>query len=89
MTARYLLSKKVICLTLRMPKEHSGYFIHLLESCDNLAFPTTLEHPPGVGWRDVLVRAPIEWQGELRRLIQKFQEEVPVSIIEDREVCDD
>lgn len=89
MTARYLLSKQVLCLTLRVPKPDAGHLLHLLESCDNLCFPTTLPVESGVGWRDLLLRAPIEWEAELRRWVAQVSRDIPVSIIEDRVVSDD
>lgn len=88
MTARYLLSKEVLCLTIRVSKEDAGYLLHLLEACDNLCFPTTLPFEKGAGWRDLLLRAPIEWEAELRRWLTEIQKEIPVSVIEDRIIKD-
>ena len=88
MTARYLLSKEVLCLTIRVSKEDAGYVLHLLEACDNLCFPTTLPVEKGAGWRDLLLRAPIEWEVELRRWLAELEKEIPVSVIEDRVIKD-
>ncbi len=88
MTAQYLLSKAVLHLAVRLPKNEAGYFLHLLEARDNLCFATTLESEPGVGWRDILIRAPIEWEQEIRHFLQVIQTEIPVTIIDDRIVKD-
>ncbi|MFP5459145.1 MAG: hypothetical protein ACLGG7_10455 [Bacteriovoracia bacterium] len=89
MTARYLLTKEVLHLTLRVPKNDAGFILHLIEASDNLCFATTLAVETGAGWRDLLLRAPIEWAPELRRFVEKLQETIPVSVIEDRVVKDD
>lgn len=89
MTARYLLTKEVLHLTIRVPKNDAGYILHLLEARDNLCFPTTLPVENGVGWRDLLLRAPIEWESELRKFLNEIQKEIPISITEDRVEKDD
>ncbi len=88
MTARYLLSKEVLCLTVRVAKADAGHVLHLLEACDNLCFATTLPNDSGVGWRDLLLRAPIDWENELRRWLAEIQKTIPVSLIEDRVLID-
>jgi hypothetical protein len=72
-----------------MPKNEAGYFLHLLESCDNLAFPTTLAHETGVQFRDILLRAPIEWVVEIKRWLTEVEKEIPLQIIEERYLIDD
>jgi hypothetical protein len=42
----------------------------------------------GAGWRDLVLRAPIEWEVELRRWLAELQKEIPVSVIEDRVIKD-
>ncbi len=89
MTAHYLLSKEVLHLSIRVPKNEAGFLLHLLESQDNLCFPTTLPFENGDGWRDLLLRAPIEWEKELRRFLGVIQKKVPILVLEDRIQKDD
>lgn len=89
MTARYLLSKEVLHLTIRVPKEDAGFVLHLLEGSDNLCFPTTLTVEPHSQWRDLLLRAPIEWETELRRWLLELQSSIPILVLEDRVIKDD
>jgi len=88
-TARYLLSKEVLHLTIRVPKEDAGFILHILEASDNLCFPTTLPVEPHSQWRDLLLRAPIEWEEELRRWLGEMQRNIPILVLEDRVMKDD
>ena len=84
MSKKYSESKEVVCFTLQMEKSHTAFFLHTLESCDNLAFPTTLPFEKGSKLREILVRAPIEFRDELKRWITKVGESIPLLKIEER-----
>ena len=84
MERRYHLTKEIIFIKLRVPKTEAGHIQHLLEATDNLFIFST---PPGqtsLEFREMELRAPIEWEAELRRFIGELERRIPVLITEDR-----
>lgn len=88
MSKTYLESKEVVCFTLQMEKSHTAFFLHALEACDNLAFPTTLPFESGSQLREILLRAPIEHRDEIRRWLEKVGETIALLKVEERIVKD-
>ena len=88
MSKRYLESKEVVCFTLQMEKSQTAFFLHALEACDNMAFPTTLPFETGSQLREILLRAPIEHQGEIRRWLEEIGKTIALLKIEERIVLD-
>lgn len=89
MSKKYSESKEVVCFTLQIEKSHTAFFLHTLESCDNLAFPTTLPFEKGSKLREILVRAPTEQRAELKRWIEHIGRSIPLLRIEERIEIDD
>jgi hypothetical protein len=85
---RYLETKEVVCFTLQMEKSQTAFFLHALEACDNLAFPTTLPFEQGSQLREILLRAPIEHQSEIRRWLEEIGKTIALLKIEERIVLD-
>lgn len=90
MDRRYHLTKEIVFLVWRVPRENAGYIQQILESHDNLCVCSTRaplpDHP---GTRDMEFYSPIEWEQELRRVLGSLAEKIPVSVLEDRILIDD
>ncbi len=85
----YLESKEVVCFTLQMEKSQTAFFLHSLEACDNLAFPTTLPFENGSKLREILLRAPIEHRNEIVRWLEEIGKTIALLRVEERIVRDD
>lgn len=84
MDRRYHLTKEIIFIRLRVPKGEAGHIQHLLEANDNLFIYSTPMGQSSSSEREMELRAPVEWEGELRRFIGELQKRIPVLIVEDR-----
>jgi len=84
MSKTYLNTKEVVCFTLQMEKSQTAFFLHALEACDNLGFPTTLPYEAGSKLREILVRAPIEQREELKRWIDEIAKKIALLKVEER-----
>ncbi len=89
MSKTYLESKEVVCFTLQMEKSQTAFFLHSLEACDNLAFPTTLAFEKGSQLREILLRAPIEHKDEIKRWLKEIGKKVALLKTEERIEIDD
>ena len=88
MNRRYHLTKEIVFIRLRVPKNEAGHINFLLEANDNLFICSTAPGEKTPLTRDLELRAPIEWSDELRRFISELSKRIPVSIIEDRILID-
>ncbi len=87
---RYHQTKEVVYLAWRVPRERAGHIQHILEAHDNLCVCTTRAPDPALPeTRDMVTYAPIEWEGELRRVWDGIAKRIPVLKIEDRTLRDD
>lgn len=89
MDRRYLLTKEIIFIKLRVPKSEAGHIQFLLEANDNLCICSTRPGENDLAFRHLELRAPIEWSDELRRFIGVLEKRIPVSIVEDRILVDE
>ncbi len=88
MDRRYHLTKEIIFILLRVPKDQAGHVQFLLEASDNLFMFSTRPGKGAPDTRDMELRAPIEWADELRRFIGELGKRIPVLILEDRIIED-
>ena len=82
----YQQTKQLLHLIVRVPKEHSAFLYFNLESHEGLAFYSTLDSSLKELFRDIELFAPIEWDYEIRHLLEALK--VPYHLITDEIVTD-
>ena len=77
----YHLSKKLFHYLIRVPKAEASFLYFNLESHEGLCFYSTLDDSIHEGYRDIDLKGPIEWQGELDHLLAVLSKDFPIEFL--------
>lgn len=86
--ASYHESKEIFYCRLRVPKDEAYFLYYSLEANEGIAFYSTLEESLQGQYRDIDVRAPIEWKEDLKALIRRLQGEIRLDVVEEETIID-
>ena len=72
---------KLFQTLVRLPKEEAVFAYFQFEAHEGLSFYSTLEHPVGAKYRDLLLTATLDFEEDLRELLNQLSEEFPIDIL--------
>ena len=72
---------KLFQTLIRLPKEEAAFAYFQFEAREGLAFYSTLEHPEGAQYRDLLLTTTLDYEKDLRELLEQLSEEFPLDIL--------
>jgi hypothetical protein len=81
-------SKKLYHLILRVSKADSSFLYFTLESNENLAFYSTLDHKKGCNYRDIDIKCTIELKDELTSVLGHFEKLHPAETLKEEVIPD-
>lgn len=76
-------------LVIRVPKSDSAYTYFQLEANEGLCFYSTLDSSLGESFRDIDIRATLEYQSDVEHLIEKLRAKFPLEILLKNEVANE
>ena len=86
--AHYRETKELYYCRLRVPKDEAYFLYFTLEANEGMAYYSTLEDSLSGQYRDIDVRAPIEWKEPLLALISRLQSEIRLDVVEEKILSD-
>jgi hypothetical protein len=81
MLQTYHLTKELVHYVVRVPKDFSSFLYFTLEAHENLAFYSTLDDSLGSKFRDIDIKAPIEWKQEIEHLLQNLSKQFSIEYL--------
>jgi HPt (histidine-containing phosphotransfer) domain-containing protein len=84
----YQETKELYYCRLRVPKDEAYFLYFTLEANEGMAYYSTLEDSLSGQYRDIDLRAPIEWKENLLALINRLQKEIRLDIVEENTISD-
>ena len=88
MQQTYQSTKQLFYCVLRMPKDDAYFVYFTFESNEGLCFYSTVDESLKGQYRDIDVKAAIEWQTPLKELIAKLQTEIRLDILTEEIILD-
>ena len=70
-------------MILRVRKEDSAFLYQILEASDGLTNYSTLPNEKNQSYRDILLHRAPDLVGELRLLLDRIAQEIPLEILEE------
>ena len=65
----------------RLPKEEAAFAYFQFEAHEGLAFYSTLDHPVGATYRDLLLTTTLHYEADLMELLEQLGEEFSLKIL--------
>jgi hypothetical protein len=84
----YHLTKELLHYVIRVPKDQASFVYFTLESHENLAFYSTLDDSLGTKFRDIDLKAPIEWKNEVDHLLVQLSKSFPIDFLIQETIVD-
>ena len=72
---------KLFQTLIRIPKEEAAFAYCQFEAREGLAFYSTLRHPEGAIYRDILLTTTLYFERDLMVLLEQLREEFPIDIL--------
>ena len=72
---------KLFQTLIRLPKEEAAFAYFQFEAREGLAFYSTLEHPVGAEYRDLLLTTTLDFEENLMELLDQLRKEFPIDIL--------
>ena len=72
---------KLFQTVIRLPKEEAAFAYFQFEAHEGLAFYSTLEHPVGAPYRELLLTTTLEFEEDLMVLLERLGRDFPIDIL--------
>ena len=72
---------KLFQTVIRVPKEEAAFAYFQFEANEGLAFYSTLDHPDGALYRDLLLTTTLELERDLIALLERLGRDFPIDIL--------
>jgi len=88
MSQTYQKTKQLYYCRLRVSKDDAYFVYFTFESNEGLCFYSTVDESLKGQYRDIDVKASIEMEGPLKKLLERLQTEFRLDILEEKVIID-